>query len=202
MPSCTDELSCAEARERLDDHLDGFLAEGMGRRLERHLAGCPGCAAELRLAREVLRALRALPELDCPPGVLDQVARQSSLALVGPPAAAVPRRGRHGDRRRFLAAAAALMVLTLAAVLAGGSGAPRPSSADVARGEAQARFALAYVARVSERSAWRVRRQVLARRVVAPLTEDLSQSLFESLGERRDGGGAAHAASHEARKET
>jgi hypothetical protein len=38
--------------------------------------------------------------------------------------------------------------------------------------------------------------------VVAPLTEDLSQSLFESLGERRDGGSAAHAASHEARKET
>jgi anti-sigma factor RsiW len=201
MPSCTDELSCAEARERLDDHLDGFLAEGMRRRLERHLAVCPGCAAELRLAQEVLRALRALPELDCPPGVLDQVARQASLTLVGPPAATVRRRG-HGDRRRFLAAAAALLLLTLAAVLAGSGAPPRPSVAEVARGEAQARFALAYVARVSERAAWRVRRQVLARRVVAPLTEDLSQSLFESLGERRDGGGAAHAASHEARKET
>jgi hypothetical protein len=255
MSRFTDELSCAAAREMLDDYLDGAVAEDVGRRLERHVAACGGCAAELRLAEDVLRELRALPELDCPPRVIERAARLAGMAVAAEPAArrrtaleagspaenrlaasrpkapsasstalpplvpgapaapsapwalqapaarTAPRRGR-GSWQRSLAGAAALLLLALTAVLAGSS-APRPVGAEVVRGEAQARFALAYIARVSDRAGWRVRRQVLARRVVAPLTKNVSQSLFEALGERRDAAqSAAQALRREARKET
>jgi hypothetical protein len=242
MSRCTDELSCAAVREGLDDYLDGALAEDGRRRLEGHLASCAGCAAELRLAEEVLRQLHALPELDCPPRVLERAARLAGMAVAGPaerhglapmapmapmappkpvaplaplallaplnPMAPTSRAARTAPNRSFgawrrpLAAVAALLLLALTASLVG-SGAPRPDAAEVARGAAQARFALAYVGRVSERAGWRLRRQVLARRVVEPLTENLSQSLFEAFGERRDAvQGAAQALRREARKET
>jgi anti-sigma factor RsiW len=241
----TDELSCAAARERLDEYLDGDLAESGRRRLERHLAICAACAAELRLAGEVLRELRALPELDCPPRVLERAARLAGRAgreggamSASPPAAAPParveplaplislakrapwrapatgRRAREprpertvagrvlGGWRRSVAGVAALLLLALTASLAG-SGGRRPDAVEVARGAAQVRFALAYVGRVSERAGWRLQRQVLARRVVAPLTENLAQALSEALRERRGAvQSAAQALRREARKET
>ncbi len=245
MSRCTDDLSCAAVREGLDDYLDGALAEDGRRRLDGHLASCAGCAAELRLAEEVLRQLHALPELDCPPRVLERAARLAGMAVAGPaerhrlapmvpmaplaalappapvaplgalvllapltptapsaPAARTAPRWSLGAWRRPLAAVAALLLLALTASLVG-SGAPRPGAAEVARGAAQARFALAYVGRVSERAGWRLRRQVLERRVVEPLTENLSQSLFDAFGERRGAvQGAAQALRREARKET
>lgn len=249
--SADERMTCAEARERLDDHLDGALGGAELRRLTAHLARCAGCAAELRFAGDVLGALRSLPEMECPPQVAERARRAAAAAPAAlvtlparlpaagsapapivpspPTAAATPTApAARNMRRRLLhrlprprvrvgafaataAAVAALALLALALSVSlwrhGGAGrpagqgwstasqaAPRPSAAELARGEAQARLALAYVARVSEHAGWSLRRDVLARRVVGPLAASVSRSLIAASGARREPPSAAVAA--------
>ncbi len=54
-------------RERLEDHLDGSLAPAEAEAVDRHLAGCPECAAALAALADLRRRARALPaELEPP----------------------------------------------------------------------------------------------------------------------------------------
>lgn len=230
--SADERMTCAEARERLDEHLDGALGGAELRRLTAHLARCAGCAAELRFAGDVLGALRSLPEMECPPRVAERARNRAAAVAPGalvtlparletpePPAtpatppitvprvaakpAAVRSWVRVGAPAAIAAAVAALALLALALSVslwrpggagrpagqgwnAASQGAPRPSAAELARGEAQARLALAYVARVSERAGWSLRRDVLARRVVGPLAASVSRSLIAAAGARRE----------------
>ncbi len=60
-------LTCAEARERLDDHVDELLDAAASRELAAHLEGCAGCRAELRELRRLLAEAAALPDEIEPP---------------------------------------------------------------------------------------------------------------------------------------
>jgi predicted anti-sigma-YlaC factor YlaD len=60
--------TCDDVRERLDDFVDGQLADaGEGERVEAHLAACPGCRAEEAGLRALLAEAAALPAAVPPP---------------------------------------------------------------------------------------------------------------------------------------
>jgi len=86
------ETTCPAVRDRLDPLLDGDLTRAEESRLHAHLEGCPACREELRLARDLRRALRdGLPTLECPPEVSarvlaiarDEVARGGAHCATG-----------------------------------------------------------------------------------------------------------------------
>lgn len=55
-------MTCEEIQERLDEYVDGGLAEAEFQAMELHLAGCEACRREERLLRAVLAHAEALPE--------------------------------------------------------------------------------------------------------------------------------------------
>lgn len=59
-------MSCEEIQERLDEYVDGGLAEAEFQAMELHLAGCEVCRSEERLLRAVLAHAEALPEEKMP----------------------------------------------------------------------------------------------------------------------------------------
>ncbi|HEX9942979.1 MAG TPA: zf-HC2 domain-containing protein [Thermoanaerobaculia bacterium] len=168
------DLRCEEALEVLEPYLDGDLAPAEASRLRGHLERCPSCAAELDLAARIQSELRSLPQLDCPPEVLERV-RQAGRGEIVP---FVPRQRATGLLR--LAAAAAILTLAL------GGGAlflhvqrqpDRPSPEEVAQATQEARFALAYIGKVTRRASLDLRDEVLEKRLIAPATRSVSRSL-------------------------
>lgn len=73
-------------RERLSAYLDGQFPEGERSALERHIAGCARCAAELEELRRTIEVLRTLPAPALP--------RSFALPELAP-AATAPRAVRH-----------------------------------------------------------------------------------------------------------
>jgi anti-sigma factor RsiW len=126
-------LRCDEALDLLEPSLDGELTPGDAARLRAHLFGCLSCARELALARRIQGELRALPLSTVPPEV---------RALAG-----------GGGGRALLTAAMLAMTVGGALFLEQArfhpATPPSPSTADVARATAEARFALAYIGKVS-----------------------------------------------------
>jgi len=84
---------------RVQDYLDGFLAEADARAFRDHLAGCPGCAAELAAYRRVFAAVADAPIYEPGPSVLERVLDRVSPA----------RRRRRWIRRVGIGYAAALV---------------------------------------------------------------------------------------------
>lgn len=178
-----DVLPCDEALDLLEPYVDGDLPEETADRLRVHLETCRSCAAELALAERIQTELRSLPQLDCPPEVLERVRRQGGEV--------VPFRPRQNRLPLRVAAAAAVLALAL------GGGAlfirsqqPRqPSAAEIAQATEEARYALAYIGKVSRRTGLDLRDDVLARRLVRPATRSLSlgvatQEPFPGRGEQ------------------
>jgi anti-sigma factor RsiW len=130
-------LRCDEALDLLEPSLDGELTPGDAARLRAHLFGCPSCTRELALARRIQGELRALPLSEVLPAVPPEV-----RALAG-----------GGGARALLAAAMLAMTVGGALFLEQArlhpAPPPGPSTADVARATAEARFALAYIGKVS-----------------------------------------------------
>jgi hypothetical protein len=75
-----DEVTCGGVQALLEPYVDGELAEREAGRLRAHLERCPACAAELRLATGIRRALRDLPQLEPPPHVLERTLATVSSA--------------------------------------------------------------------------------------------------------------------------
>jgi anti-sigma factor (TIGR02949 family) len=170
---------CEEALDWIEPYLDGDLPEDEAARLREHLAGCPSCAAELELATRIQSELRSLPQLDCPPEVLERVRREGRNDL----ATVIPFRSRRraliGPR---LAAAAAMLALAV------GGGAlffqiqkpsDQPSPQQIAQATAEAKLALAYLGRATRRASDDLREEVIAKRLVVPATRGVSRSLGE-----------------------
>src|SRR5438132_13514141 len=72
-------MTCAEAKDRLDDYVDGTLGEAELYEVELHLASCAACAEEQRRLRAFLVRVAALPaevrpERDLWPGIADRIA--------------------------------------------------------------------------------------------------------------------------------
>ncbi len=206
MPQRPDD--CAVVLPLLEPYLDGELSPAETARVREHLARCPDCAAELRLAEAIQRGLRQLPALDAPPAVLMRV-RAAALSEMPEmpetpvPAAVLPferpsprlRRPPSGRPRPALAAAlaAALVLALLGTLLLFQLRSPQPpqptaataatpaTPADIARATAEARYALACVGRASRRAGLELKDEVLPEHLVAPAARSLSRSLGGAL---------------------
>ena len=169
---------CDEVCEILEPYLDGDLPRDEAERVRAHVAACASCAGELALAEDVQRELRALPELDCPPEVLERVrasgpreARQANVVPI--------RRAWQPSRAARIASIAAALALTVGgtAFLLQPKSPAQPSPEEVARATEEARFALAYLGQVNRKAGLDLREAVFERRLVAPATENVSRSL-------------------------
>ena len=61
-----DDLACTEEVELITDYLEGALPAARRRRLEAHLATCPGCTEYLAQMRALAGSLGPLREDDIP----------------------------------------------------------------------------------------------------------------------------------------
>jgi len=62
-----DDLACTEEVEIITDYLEGALPESDARRLERHIATCPGCTEYLDQMRTLAGSLGELREEELAP---------------------------------------------------------------------------------------------------------------------------------------
>jgi Putative zinc-finger len=181
-----DDEPCAAILPLLEPYLDGELSAAEALRVREHVARCASCAEELRLATAIAGGLRALPQLDCPPAILERVRDEAGAARVLPFDGSVTAT----RRPRFLALAAALAGLLLGATLLShllrSPEPPQPTPREIARATAEARFALAYVGRVSRRAGLDLKDELLPRHLVAPAARTLSRSLGEALAPEPD----------------
>jgi anti-sigma factor RsiW len=172
MKRAEDDLRCEEALDLLEAYLDGDLEAGEAGRVRAHLERCPGCAAELALAGRIQAELRALPELDCPPEILEEVRRRGR----GDAGNIVPFRPRRVWGPRIAAAAAVLALAVTGGALFLQSQKPdTPSPEEVAQAARDARLALAYLGQATRRAGFDVRDEVLQKRLVLPTTRGLAR---------------------------
>jgi anti-sigma factor (TIGR02949 family) len=178
----TDLMTCDGALDGIEPFLDGELPPEEADRLRSHLAGCRACAGELALAERIQRELRALPQPDCPPELIERVVRAGRGEVVP-----FPSRDRTPLRTRIAAAAA-----VLALAVGGGSlflhyqqPRDRPSPEQVAEATREARLALAYLGRATRKAGFDVRDEVLEKRLVIPAARSVSRSLGEVQDETR-----------------
>ena len=123
-------MTCPEARERLDDYVDGELGEAAFQEMELHLAGCPACRDEERQLRAVLAHAASLPRERAPsrdlwPEIAARAGRPRVLRFV-------PRKW---GAPALVAAAAAVVAVVSAVSLSRGTGptaAPSPLAAGAA----------------------------------------------------------------------
>ena len=194
MPRQPEAISCGEVLEHLEAHLDEELDAAASSALESHLHACPACAAEYQLAAAIRRELRALPELDAPPAVLENITRRAEPRPL-PFRAPVPAR-RHAWAGL---AAAVFAAAVLGTSLWWGALRQEPASVpvgipdrnesvadadpeDVARAAAEVRYALAYLTRVHRRAGLKLRDDLFVDRVARPSAESLARSLSPRLG--------------------
>lgn len=161
---------CEGSLDLLEAYLDGDLPAEEAGRIQEHLAACPSCAAELAFAEKIQRELRALPLPDCPPEVLEKVYQAGKGEVVQ--FQRRPRRERTLGRR--IAAVAAALVLSV------GGGAlffHAQRQQQIAQAEQEARYALAYIGKLSRQTGLEIRDEVIQKRVVAPTTRGIARSL-------------------------
>lgn len=151
-------LGCEEALDLLEPFLDGGLSPEEEERLQAHLEGCASCAAELELAGAIQRELRSLPLHDCPPEILEKV-----RSAGGQVAAFPPRKIFSPERLRIAAAVALLAVGIGAGAFFARPADPVPDPEEVAQATAEARYALAYIGKVSRQTGLELRDEVLRR---------------------------------------
>jgi anti-sigma factor RsiW len=65
-----DDLACIELVELVTEYLDGALAPGERSRVDRHLAGCDGCATYMDQIRQTIAAAGSLGPDDVPAPVM------------------------------------------------------------------------------------------------------------------------------------
>ncbi len=174
------DLHCEEALDWIEPYLDGDLPEDEAGRLRGHFDRCPACAAELALATRIQSELRSLPQLDCPPEVLERVRQEGRKDR----ARVVPFKPRHiihtiGPR---LAAAAAVLALAVgggALFLQVQKPSDQPSQEEIAQATADAKLALAYLGKATRRASTDLQEEILAKRLVVPATRGVSRSFGE-----------------------
>lgn len=67
------DVVCRQAVALMADYLEGALAEGDRRRLERHLAGCPHCSEYLAQVRATIDAVGRIEPDDLPDEAVDEL---------------------------------------------------------------------------------------------------------------------------------
>lgn len=117
---------CTQARAALDELLDGDLPHDVAAAMARHVAGCPGCAAEQAAITALREALRQMPVPAPRPGFVE--AALAAAARQAPaPSTPTPRgRGFAPWRRLEIWAGATLGAAAAAALMAIFLDAPGP----------------------------------------------------------------------------
>lgn len=102
-------MRCEDARERLNDYVDGMLSENQSVQVEEHVAACAACRREVDALRAFLDQTAALPRDIFPERDLWS---DIESALAATPSAALVWHPRQLTRRRklMLSAAAVLLV--------------------------------------------------------------------------------------------
>ena len=82
-------MTCNEAEDRLDDYVDGALAESEFQEMELHIASCAACREQERRLRLILAQAHALPrELTPPrnlwPGVAERIGQSRRMLWQSP----------------------------------------------------------------------------------------------------------------------
>ena len=180
-----DDWSCETVADELERLVDGGLSPPEAAAMERHVESCATCQAELQLAEEIRRELRALPHMEAPAAVIEGVkatVRREQSAATRPPA----RHGRWTNLRPspVWALAAALLLAAVLAPLVLTPPSPEvahletePTPLDgveLERATDEVRIALAYVGRVSRRAGLEIRDGLIVERLVVPTAEGLS----------------------------
>jgi hypothetical protein len=174
--------SCHDVMDRLDDHVDGALAEREAADLESHLAACAACREEARRLRALLAGAAALPRemeprRDLWPGI---AARIAALGSAGRP-------GRSWWTPAALAAAAAVLMALAAQLPRRGPGpevAPVPVAAHSPADPLQAVEADYERAAATLRAALEERRGSLAPETMASVERNLAV-IDEAMAEVR-----------------
>ncbi len=73
-------MTCRDCQPEWSAYLDGEVSSARRAALERHLADCPDCRAELEVLRQVAGGVRALPRIQPPAGFLAEVRRKLDAA--------------------------------------------------------------------------------------------------------------------------
>jgi anti-sigma factor RsiW len=81
-------MNCTEAREQLDDLIDGYLDRAEKARVSAHVAGCAGCDTQMQRLRELRRGLREMPAPEPRPAFIDAALAAASAAAGREPVAA------------------------------------------------------------------------------------------------------------------
>ena len=171
-----DATKCEELELHIEALVDGELEVAATASLEEHFEDCPTCAKQYRLAVDIRQELRGLPELDAPAHVLEAALKRSRrkeprrwswLALWPTP------------RPAWIAIGAVTAAALLAVMVLVPTQDPVVSerSAEVERATEEARLALAYLDKLTHRTARDLREDVVQKRVVEPAARGLSRSL-------------------------
>lgn len=172
-----DTWSCEEVRQQIEAFLDGELPAAATTQIRSHLDSCPACAAQVHLANEVQNELHALPELDTPAPVLQQILDQTT-------------RTRRQESSRIswldlwprpawaaLAAAGLVLALGLGILTQRPADPVQPDQAAIAQATDEARYALARTGLLTRKAGLVIRDRTLRDEVAAPTRRGLSRVL-------------------------
>lgn len=168
---------------RVEPYVDGDLPADERDAFEAILAESPHWQAQVQHAQRIRDALHALPELTCPPQVTDAVLHETRRRANGSASTAWWTRlwraletdGATGWRPALVGLALVLVVVTSIVVSDGwldGDRSATPTGyteAEIEQAEAEAKWALAYVAQVSQKTSTTIERDVLEENVAAPM---------------------------------
>jgi negative regulator of sigma E activity len=129
-------MTCGEARERLDDYLDGSLPESQFHEVELHLAGCETCRQEESRLRRLLDLAATLPrEMKPRRDLWPELAARIEAERSGAGSLARSRPRLRASPAALAAAAAVLIAVASVVTHVGGArvGGPRESLPTLAR---------------------------------------------------------------------
>lgn len=184
--------NCSWAMDGIEPYLDGELDGEHLRRFESHLESCEPCRRELALARSVLGELRALPEIPCPPRLVDAAASRSAERFT-PGAGRGSMAGRvrswFGGWSVYLprpAMAAVVLLIVAAVVFVVSQHQGRPTNGpEIALTEKEAELAkldvmlaFAYVGKYTRKTEEIIAKDVIGERVMKPVGESVVDPIY------------------------
>lgn len=176
---------------RVEAYVDGDLSASEGATFEQVLAESPHWQAQVRYARRIHEELHTLPHPVCPPQVTDAVLAETRRRAQGTPRVRWKTRWWRRLDMEWQAgwkpalATLTLVLLIVASALLSTSDTPAHlfrqqstlphayTQTEIQQAETKAKWALAYIAQVSERTGSTVEETVLEENVAAPMRRAL-----------------------------
>lgn len=173
----------------IEAYVDGDLPADEHAAFEQVLASSPHWQAQVSHARRIHDALHALPELTCPPQVTDAVLNETRRRANGSPRTRWWMRLQqlldaelHTGWKPALAGLALVLVVVASSLVgdpqswfdgAGPEAGGQYTQTEIQQAESEAKWALAYVAQVSQQTGTTVEQEVLEENVAAPMRRAL-----------------------------